>query len=335
MASASAPDTARTVIGKSLSRIMKGDRGLHISLFLALLILVAIFGSLRGEIFFLTRNMLNILNAVTLLGLLGMAQTVLLIGGGLDISVGSNTSLCAVVIATVLTAIDSAAAGMVVAFLVGGSAGLVNAVLVTYGRINPIIATLATLSAFRGLAFIITDGKSIGVILPSFNWIGSSRILDIPAPIIVLALVAVIFILFMRHSRPARHIRAIGGNIEAALFAGINITRYRFGMYIFSGLMCGLTAIILTARAHSGQPAAATGLELDAITAAFLGGCGLRGGSGSILGTLLGVVIIGTLSNGLILMQVPTFYQMLAKGILLAGAVMIQEFRRGGPRPIF
>ena len=189
--------------------------------------------------------------------------------------------------------------------------------LVTYGRINPIIATLATLSAFRGLAFIISR-RQIDRRHPAEFQL--DRILAHPgysgAHHTSLPWSRFIFILFMRHSRPARHIRAIGGNIEAALFAGINITRYRFGMYIFSGLMCGLTAIILTARAHSGQPAAATGLELDAITAAFLGGCGLRGGSGSILGTLLGVVIIGTLSNGLILMQVPTFYQMLAKGIL-------------------
>ena len=206
----------------------------------------------------------------------------------------------------------------------------------TYGRINPIIATLATLSAFRGLAFIVSKGKSIGVVNPSFTWIGSARVLDVPVPTIILAVVAVVFLVFMRHARAARHIRAIGGNIEAAVFAGINVTRYRFGMYMCSGLACGLAAIILTARAHSGQPASGSqGLELDAITAAFLGGCGLRGGTGTIVGTLLGVVIIGTLNNGLILMGVPTFYQLLAKGTLLAVAVMIQEFRRGGPRPIF
>ena len=328
--------TLATAIGQSFLRIMRSAHGLHISLFVALVILIAIFGTLRGEIFFLPRNLFNIVNSVTLLGLLALMMTVLLVGGAIDISVGSIVGLCSITTATVLTMVDSPAAGILTALVVGGLAGLVNGLLVTYGRINPIIATLATLSAFRGLAFIVSKGKSIGVVNPGYTWIGSERVLDVPVPTIILAVVGVVFLLFMRHARAARHIRAIGGNIEAAVFAGVNVTRYRFGMYMCSGLACGLAAIILTARAHSGQPASGSqGLELDAITAAFLGGCGLRGGTGTIVGTLLGVVIIGTLNNGLILMGVPTFYQLLAKGTLLAVAVMIQEFRRGGPRPIF
>ena len=315
---------------------MQSVHGLHISLLVALVILIAIFGTFRGEVFFLPRNLFNIVNAVTLLGLLAMMMTVLLVGGAIDISVGSIVGLCSITTATVFTMVESPVAGILTALVVGGLAGLVNGALVTYGRINPIIATLGTLSAFRGFAFIVSKGKSIGVVNPNFTWIGSERVFDIPVPTIILAVVAVVFLIFMRHARAARHIRAIGGNIEAAVFAGINVTRYRFGMYMCSGLACGLAAIILTARAHSGQPSSGSqGLELDAIPAAFLGGCGLRGGTGTILGTLLGVVIIGTLNNGMILMGVPSFYQLLAKGALLLLAVMIQEFRRGGPRPIF
>ncbi len=327
---------AATAIGQSFLRLMKSVHGLHFSLFVALVILVVIFGTLRGEVFFLTRNLFNIVNSVSLLGLLAMMMTVLLVGGAIDISVGSIVGLCSVTIATVLTMAGNPALGIFAALVIGGLAGLINGLLVTYGRFNPIIATLATLSGFRGLAFIVSGGKSIGVVSPGFTWIGSERVLDVPVPTIILAVVAVAFLLFMRHARAARHIHGIGGNIEAAVFAGINVTRYRFGMYMFSGLACGLAAILLTARAHSGQPASGSqGLELDAITAAFLGGCGLRGGTGTIVGTLLGVVIIGTLNNGLILMGVPSFYQLLAKGALLVVAVMIQEFRRGGPRPIF
>ena len=155
-------------------------------------------------------------------------------------------------------------------------------------------------------------------------------------PTIVLALAAILFLLFMRHSRAARHIYGMGGNMEAAVLAGISVTRYRFGMCMFSGLVCGLAAILLTARSHSGQPASGSqGLELDAITAAFLSGCGLRGAIGSIFGTPLVVVIIGTLNNGLTLLGVPTFYQFVAKGTLLLVAVMIQEFRRPGPRTTY
>jgi len=327
---------AAAAMGQSFLRIMGSTHGLHISLFVALMILIAIFGTLRGEIFFLPRNIFNILNAVTMMGLLAFVITVLLVGGAIDISIGSNVGLCSITTATVLTMVDSPAAGIATAFVVGGLAGLFNGLLVTYGRINPIIATLGTLSAFRGLAFIVSDGLSIGVVNPNFTWIGSERVLDVPVPTIVFAVAAVLFFLFMRYTRAARHIYGIGGNIEAALFSGINVTRYRIFMYASCGLVCGLTAILLTARTHSGQPASGSqGLELDAITAAFLGGCGLRGGTGTIVGTLLGVLIIGTLNNGLILMGVPTFYQLLAKGALLLVAVMIQEFRRGGPRPIF
>ena len=331
-----ATPAAGTALGQSLLRIMQSVHGLHISLLVALVILIAIFGTFRGEIFFLPRNLFNIVNAVTLLGLLAMMMTVLLVGGAIDISVGSNVGLCSITTATVLSMVDSPAAGIGTALVVGGLAGLVNGLLVTYGRINPIIATLGTLSAFRGLAFITSNGLSIGVVNPNFTWIGSDRVFDVPVPTIVFAVAAVLFFLFMRHAPAARHIYGIGDNIEAALFSGINVTRYRIVMYTCCGLVCGLTAILLTARTHSGQPASGSqGLELDAITAAFLGGCGLRGGTGTIVGTILGVLIIGTLNNGLILMGVPTFYQLLAKGALLLIAVMIQEFRRGGPRPIF
>ena len=310
--------------------------GLHFGLFVALLILIAVFGTLRGEIFFLPRNLLNIVNSVTLLGLLAMMMTVLLVGGTIDISVGSIVGLCSITTAAGLALVDNPALGFVTALVVGALAGLINGFLVTYGRVNPIIATLGTLSAFRGLAYIVSNGKSIGVVNPGFTWIGSERVFDVPAPTVIFAVAAVLFLLFMRHSRAARHIYGMGGNMEAAILAGINVTRYRFGMYMFSGLACGLAAILLTARSHSGQPASGSqGLELDAITAAFLGGCGLRGGTGSIFGTLLGVVIIGTLNNGLILLGVPTFYQFLAKGTLLLVAVMIQEFRRSGPRPMY
>ena len=204
-----------------LASAFNKNYGLHFGLFVALLILIAVFGTLRGDIFFLPRNLLNIVNSVTLLGLLAMMMTVLLVGGTIDISVGSIVGLCSITTAAGLALVDNPALGFVTALVVGALAGLINGFLVTYGRVNPIIATLGTLSAFRGLAYIVSNGKSIGVVNPGFTWIGSERVFDVPSPTVIFAVAAVLFLLFMRHSRAARHIYGMGGNMEAAILAGI------------------------------------------------------------------------------------------------------------------
>ena len=300
----------------------------NLSLLVALAILVAIFGTAQSEIFFLPRNLTNILNAVAILGLVASAQTIVIISGGIDVSVGSNVGMSAVTAALAMLYVDAAGAGIVAALIVGTLGGLVNGLLVTKGRVNAIIATLATLAIFQGIAFIITNGRGIGVVNSSFNWIGSGRLAGIPISVIVFLAVAALLFFFMRATDIGRNIYAIGGNPSAAKLVGIHVEKYRIGVFTLSGFVCGIAAVLLTARATSGQPSSGSGgLELEAITAAFLGGCAMSGGKGTIIGTILGVLIIGTLNNGMILMQVPTFYQLVAKGLLLLGAVMLMEFR--------
>ena len=300
----------------------------NLSLLAALAILIAIFGTAQPETFFQPRNLTNILNAVAILGLIASAQTIVIISGMIDISVGSIVGVAGVAAALAMVATATPAGGIMAAVVVGTLCGFGNGLLVTKGRVNPIIATLATMAIFRGLAYVLSNGRGIGIVNSSYNWIGSGRIASIPIAVFVLLIVAVLLILFMRATDIGRNIYAIGGNANAAKLVGIDVQRYQIGVYVLTGFVCGIAAVLLTARTTSGQPASGSeGLELEAITAAFLGGCAMAGGKGTIVGTILGVLIIGTLNNGMILMQVPTFYQLVAKGLLLLGAVMLMEFR--------
>jgi ribose transport system permease protein/L-arabinose transport system permease protein len=313
-----------------LRRVVTAIGPQNLSLLAALVVLILIFGTLRPDAFFSTRNLAAILNAIAILGIVAMAQTVVIISGGIDVSVGSIVGLGSIVAATAMLHFDSAFIGILAAVAAGSLAGLVNGLLITKGRVNPIITTLATLAIFQGLSFIVSNGKAIGVLNTSFNWIGSGRIGGVPITVIVFVAIAALMVFFMRATDMGRNIYAIGGNPNAARLAGIRIERYRVGVYVLTGIVCGIAAVLLTARSTSGQPSSGSaGLELEAITAAFLGGCAMAGGRGTIIGTILGVLIIGTLNNGMLLMMVPNFYQLVAKGALLLAAVMIMEFRTG------
>jgi ribose transport system permease protein/L-arabinose transport system permease protein len=313
---------ARGPIGRAI-----GVVGTHnSSLLIALAVLVAIFGSLRPDVFFLTRNMQNIGQAIAILGVLATAQTIVIVSGGLDISVGSVVGMSTVCIAGVVAATGSTTLSIVAGVAVGAVAGIVNGLIITIGGVNAVIATLGTMAAFRGVAFIISDGQSIPIFDPAFRVIGDGRFLGVQITIwVLLAMVAVFFVL-MRFTVIGRNIYAIGGNPVVARLAGLNNRGYQIGVYMLSGATAGLAGMLLAARTGSGQPVSGSdGLELQAITAAVLGGCALTGGRGTIVGGLLGVLILGVLNNGMILTSVPTFYQMVARGVLLVAAVVIAE----------
>jgi len=323
-----ASTTQASSAGLSARRLVERI-GIHnLSLLLALVALLAIFGALRPDVFFSTRNLLNIGMGVAILGVLAISQTAVIVSGGLDISVGSIVGLTTVATAMAIQTFDIAGLGIVAGIAMGGMAGLFNGVLVTYGRVNPIIVTLGTMAIFRGIAFILSDGQSISIFNDSFRWLGIGRVLGLPVPIWILLLVAAAFYVFMHKSIVGRNYYAIGGNPVVARLSGLNMKAYRVSIYIVSGVAAGIGGILLAARTGSGQPISGSeGLELEAITAAFLGGCAMQGGKGTVAGALLGVAIIGVLNNGMILTAVPTFYQMLAKGSLLIGAVLLAEYR--------
>lgn len=301
----------------------------NLSLLIALAILVAVFGAIRPGVFFSGANVINIGLAITILGVLAMAQTIVIVSGGLDISVGSVVGLATMCAAITMQATGSMLLGIAAALVAGLAAGAINGAIVVFGRVNAVITTLGTMAAFRGLAFITNNGNSVSIVDQDFRVLGNGTLLGLPVPILILLIVMVLFIVFTRTTVVGRNIYAIGGNPTVARLAGIPIKRYQLGIYTLSGAAAAVAGILLAARTMSGQPASGSqGLELEAITAAILGGCALAGGKGTIVGAMLGVLILGVLNNGMILTSVPTFYQLLAKGALLVVAVIIQEHQR-------
>ncbi|MCF6112147.1 ABC transporter permease [Mesorhizobium muleiense] len=303
--------------------------GQNISLLIALAVLVAIFGFLRPDVFFSARNIINIGLAVTILGILAMAQTVVIVSGGLDISVGSIVGLSTMVLAVVIQETGSVSFGVVAGLVSGLIAGLVNGSVIVYGPVNAVIATLGTMSAFRGLAYLLNNGNSIAIQGDGLRLLGIGGFLGLPYAIWLLLVIVGIFIVFTQKTVIGRNIYAIGGNQTVARLAGLPIKKYQLGIYAMSGVAAAVAGLILASRTMSGQPASGSqGLELEAITAAILGGSALQGGKGTVVGAMLGVLIIGVLNNGMILTSVPTFYQLLAKGALLILAVIVQERQR-------
>lgn len=303
----------------------------NLSLLLALAVLVAIIGAQNSN-FFLVSNLKTIGTTVSIVGVLAVVQTVVMLIGALDISVGSAAGLTSVVSAMVFTSQTSAALGILAAVGVGILAGLFNGVVIIYGRVNAVIATLATYAGYRGLANLISDGRAQGYTGTdsTFIFIARGSIIGIPVLIWILVVVAVAAHLLLRYTDIGRNLYAMGGNATAARLAGINLNRYVLGCYVVAGLAAAVAGIMLTARTGSGQPTSGSqGLELQSITAAALGGVSLRGGKGAIPGTILAVLLLGVLENGLTILNVNSFWQDIAQGFLLVVAVVIQQRRRG------
>lgn len=314
-----------------LRRVLDAVGVQNISLLIALGALVAIIGA-QNTNFFLVSNMKTIGTTVSIVGVLAVVQTLVMLIGGLDISVGSAAGLTSVVSAMVFTSQHSAGVGILAALGVGILTGLFNGLVIIYGRVNAVIATLATYAGYRGLANLISDGRAQGYTGTdsTFVFIARGAIAGIPALIWILVVIALAVHLLLRYTDIGRNVYAMGGNPTAARLAGINLNRYVIGCYIAAGLVAALAGIMLTARTGSGQPTSGSqGLELQSITAAALGGVSLRGGKGAIPGTILAVLLLGVLQNGLTILDVNSFWQDIAQGFLLVIAVIIQQRRRG------
>lgn len=326
--SSRAPDT-RSVT--RLHQVVKAVGGQNISLMVALVLLVSVIGLQNGNLF-LPQNLKTIGTSVAVLGVIAIGQTVVMILGGLDISVGSQAGLASVVSAMVFTSTGSAVVGIVAALGVGIVAGLFNSLVIVYGRVHAVIATLATFAGFRGIANLVSDGRSQGYTGADsvFVFLAGGSILGIPVLIWVLVVVAVLVHVMLRYTDIGRKTYAIGGNDVAARLSGVNLNRYIVSTYVLMGIIAAVAGILLTARTGSGQPTSGSqGLELQAITAAALGGCALQGGKGTVFGTILAVLLLGVLTNGLTILGVNSFWQDIAQGALLIIAVMIQQKRIG------
>lgn len=306
----------------------------NLSLIIALVIMVALITT-QTEFFFSARNLMNIGQNMAVVGLIAVGMTLVIVSAGLDISVGSIAGCASVVCALMVTQLDTVIGGTAAGMGIGVILGLINATIISVLRVNPVVATLATFSAFRGIAFLIAPGgRPVGVLDPTLAWLGSGRLFQtadfpgVPVAFLLLIIVACVAHFVMTSTVFGRSIYSMGGNPVAARLAGINLNRMRYAIYAISGALSGLAGVLVTARTSSGQPASGTqGLELEAITAVFLGGALMAGGKGTIVGSMLAVLLLATLSNGMNLVGIPTFYQLVAKGLLLVLAVAIGQWR--------
>jgi len=293
---------------------------------IAVILAMAIVFSILNPNFYSENNLRNVARQSSILGIAACGQTMVILAGGFDLSVGMVIGLISV-ISSLAMANFGLWPGLAVGLLAGLLCGGLNGLLIAKAGLAPFIATLAMFSAARGLALIISGGLPITDLPPEFTWLGAGQILTIPVPALVAAATFVLCHLLMRKTRFGRYIYAIGGNEEAALYAGVPVARYKIGVWAFHGLLVGLAAIVLTSRAVSGHATLGEGMELESIAATVIGGTVLGRGRGSIFQTFLGVLAMGILTNGLNLINVSTYYQMVAIGLIIAGAVYVDQLR--------
>ncbi|WP_239705994.1 MULTISPECIES: ribose ABC transporter permease [unclassified Mammaliicoccus] len=294
--------------------------------FIGLILLVVVISVLNTAFLDLS-NLLNLLRQVSINGLIAFGMTFVILTGGIDLSVGSILALTSAFTAILITSGLDPIVALIVGVLGGFLLGVFNGVLVTFGSMAPFIATLATMTIFRGLTLVITDGNPITDLGDSylFQLFGKGYFFGIPVPAVTMIIVFIVLAIILQKTTFGRHTYAIGGNEVASKISGIKVNKVKILIYGISGLMSALAGAILTSRLNSAQPTAGTSYELDAIAAVVLGGTSLTGGKGRIVGTLIGVLIIGVLNNGLNLLGVSSFYQQVVKGIVILIAVLIDR----------
>ncbi len=294
---------------------------------LAGLIVVSCLMGLASDNFFSVGNLFNVLRQVSVVGILAVGMTFVILTGGIDLSVGSIIAVSGVVAVVLAIAGLPAPLAVLAGIGVGALCGLVNGALTAYLSLAPFIVTLGTMTFLRGLAYTITAGQPIVSSDLNFKGIGIGYLFGVPIPVIVMAIVFLIAWFLLERTRYGRHVYAVGGNAQAARLAGVRVDRVTLSVYVIGGACAGLAGVIFAARVISAQPTAGTGYELDAIAAVVLGGTSLAGGRGRIVGTLIGSVILGVLSTGLILLNVPFFTQLLIKGVVIIFAVAIDSLK--------
>ncbi|MCG0276301.1 MAG: ABC transporter permease [Thermosediminibacteraceae bacterium] len=275
------------------------------------------------------RNLLNVVRQISIISIVGFGVTMVIITTGIDLSSGSVIALVSVVTASLAHPNQyPLIIPILVGLLVGGITGLINGTLIAIGKLPAFIATLGMMITARGLALIYSDGRPITNFSESFNFLGQGYLFGVPFPIYVLALTALISHIILKHTKFGKYVYAIGGNEQAAIISGIDVVKYKILVYTYAGIMTAIAGILLTSRLSAGQPTAGVGYELDAIAAAVIGGTSLNGGIGTIPGTILGALIMGTLNNGLDLLHVSAYWQQVVKGFIIVGAVLMDKQRR-------
>ena len=290
------------------------------------LILTCVYFSSQSPAFSTLSNFLLIFNQIAVNGILAFGVTFVIISGGIDLSIGSILVVSGVVAALFAQAeTGNLGLSILLSLLVGTLIGTLNGLITVFSKVPPFIVTLGSMTMGRGLALLISDGKPVSNLLDSFNYLGNEALFGIPISILILVLTFFISTYILDQSIWGRYIKAIGGNEFAAFVSGISVNKIKCLVYSLSGLFAAVASILLTSRINTGQPNAGLGFELDAIAAVIIGGTSTKGGKGSMIGTLLGVIFIGIINNGLDLLNVSAYWQQLLMGGIIILAVLFDR----------
>lgn len=306
----------------SLKKLLLGEQGLVVIFAIAFAIVAATVPNFLTE-----RNMLGLLQSVVTIGIVACTMMFCLASRDFDLSVGSTVAFSGMIAVMASNATGSILIGLIAALLCGGAVGLVNGVVIARFRINALITTLATMQIVRGLALIASDGRAVGINDPGFYQLALSKFLGIPTPIWVMAILFVVFGFILNRTVFGKNTLAIGGNPEASRLAGVKVSNMRIRVFALQGLVCAVAGVLLASRITSGQPNAATGLELSVISACVLGGVSLAGGRAAMTGVIVGVLIMGVAENVMNLLNIQAFYQYVVRGLILLLAVLLDNLR--------
>lgn len=307
------------------SRVFQGlwQNSRMIGVFLLIFLLLSIF----IPYFFTWRNLVGLALSITTIGLVASTMMFVMAVGDIDLSVGSTVAFSGVLTAVLINMTGSYLLGIITGLLFSGLLGWINGFIIARLRLNPLIVTLAMMQIIRGIGFIISGGRAVGIKEVPFFSLGNGLILGVPIPIWITMIMFIFVGVLLNNTAFGRYSLAIGGNKEAANLTGINVEKIKTIIFTFQGFVAGLAGIILAARMTSGQPNAAQGFELNVISACILGGVSLKGGYARITGVIVGVFIMGTVQNAMNLVNIPTFYQYIVRGLILLIAVMLDKIK--------
>lgn len=321
-------NSAIAIMKHSITQWFKDNLGIIIALLVLCFVLSV--NPITSHSFLTVKNTFNVLRQISTNLYLACGMTMVIILGGIDLSVGSIIALSGCLAAGGVVRYNMPlVAALIFGVILSIVFGMFNGVIISKTTIPPFIVTLATMNIAKGLAYVYTGGSPVRVVTKEWQFLGAGYIGSIPTPVVLLVIVLIATGLIMNKSKMGRYIYAVGGNPQAAEFSGIKVSRVKFFVYTYSGMMAGIAGIVLASRMYSGQPTAGEGAEMDAIAAVVVGGTSMAGGYGKLGGTLIGGLIIGVLNNGLNLLNVSSFWQYVVKGAVILLAVFIDYFRQG------
>ena len=290
-------------------------------------ILICIILSVMSPVFFTMTNLINVIRQTSIYGIMAVGMTFIILTGGIDLSIGSILAIAGAVCAGMLKDGNSFPVVVLATLAVGIGCGLINGLFITVGKITPFVATLGMMSMARGFTLIYTKGYPISGFSPDFRFIGGGYFWGWPVPIIIFLIVVIVAHIVLTQTRLGRYTYAIGGNEETVKLSGINSGFYKTLVYVIAGASAALSSLILTSRLNSAEPIAGLGYELDVIAAVVIGGTSLNGGRGSLWGTFIGALMIGVINNGMNLLDISSYFQLVVKGLIIIAAVLLDRLR--------